>query len=240
MTYSTLKETLLNNKRQFSVPFTAFVNDNSLYLQSLSYFHGIPIFLIIISESLKYEAFHLGVRCYINSLSKNRITIIDRWSTLEEAVRFLNCKECNNKMSVTKDQVEAMCSAPVGNKVYNPEIIIRAFEYFATSRSLYNRLKLDYQLPSIQTLTRITSKVSKLGELDFLQRIFNSIEENQKECTIIFDEVYVKQMMLYHGGIIFGKACNNPSLLANTVLGIMVDCMYGGQLSYHACFQLLS
>ena len=34
--------------------------------------------------------------------------------------------------------------------------------------------------------------------------------------------------MLYHGGTIFGKACNNPSLLANTVLGIMVDCMYGG------------
>ena len=37
----------------------------------------------------------------------------------------------------------------------------------------------------------------------------------------------VKQMMLYHGGTIFGKVCNNPSLLANTVLGILVDCMYG-------------
>ena len=80
---------------------------------------------------------------YINYLSKNHITIIDRWSTLED-VRFLNCKECNNKMLVTKEQVEAMCSAPVGNKVNNPETIIRAFEYFATSRSLYNRLKLDY------------------------------------------------------------------------------------------------
>ena len=38
----------------------------------------------------------------------------------------------------------------------------------------------------------------------------------------------LKQMMLYHGGTIFGKACNNPSLLANTVLGILVDCMYVG------------
>ena len=80
---------------------------------------------------------------------------------------------------------------------------------------------------SKEYLTQITSKVSKLVELDFLQQIFNSIEENQKDCTILFDEVYVKQM-LYHGGTIFGKACNNPSLLANTVLGIMVDCMYGG------------
>ena len=47
-----------------------------------------------------------------------------------------------------------------------------------------------------------------MGELDFLQRIFNSIEENQKD---LFGEVYVKQMMLYHGGTLFGKACNNPS-----------------------------
>ena len=56
-----------------------------------------------------------------------------------EAVRFLNSKECNNKTLVMKKQVEAICSAPVGNKVYDPEIIIHAFEYFATSRSLYNR-----------------------------------------------------------------------------------------------------
>ena len=123
--------------------------------------------------------------------------------------------------------MEAVCSVPLGNKVYDPEIIICAFEDFDTSRSLYNHLKLDYQLPSIQTLTRVTSKLSQLGELNFLQRMFNSIEENQKDCTILFDEVYVKQMMLYHGGIIYGKACNNPSLLANTVLGILVDCMYG-------------
>ena len=34
--------------------------------------------------------------------------------------------------------------------------------------------------------------------------------------------------MLYHGGTVFGKACNNPSLLANTVLGIMINCMFGG------------
>ena len=25
-----------------------------------------------------------------------------------------------------------------------------------------------------------------------------------------------------------GKVCNNPSLLANTVLGVMINCMFGG------------
>ena len=34
----------------------------------------------------------------------------------------------------------------------------KSFEYFATSRELYGKLTKDYQLPSICTLTRITSK----------------------------------------------------------------------------------
>ena len=108
-------------------------------------------------------------------------------------------------------------------------VIVRAFEYFSTCRSLYNRLRVDYQLPTIQTLTRLTSKVSKLSEANFLQRVLNSIKRNQTDCVVLFDEVYVKQMMLYNGGTVFGKACNNPSLLANTVLGIMINCMFGGQ-----------
>ena len=51
-----------------------------------------------------------------------------------------------------------------GERMYSQELIVRAFQYFATSRSLYNRLRTDYQLPSIKTLTRITYKVSALNE----------------------------------------------------------------------------
>ena len=41
-------------------------------------------------------------------------------------------------------------------------------------------------------------------------------------------EVYVKSLLLYHGGSLFGKAENNPELLANTILAIMVKCLKGG------------
>ena len=97
-----------------------------------------------------------------------------------------------------------------------------------TSHSLYNRLRTDFKLLSIQVLTRITSKVSKLSESKFLWNVFSSIEENQKECVLLHDEVYVKKMLLYHGGTLFGRAVNDPSSLAKTVLGIMVVCLYGG------------
>ena len=35
-------------------------------------------------------------------------------------------------------------------------------------------------------------------------------------------------MLQYHGGILFGKAVNHPSKLANTVLSFMVITLFGG------------
>ena len=42
------------------------------------------------------------------------------------------------------------------------------------------------------------------------------------------DEVYVKSMLQYHGGEVFGQAINNPRKSANRVLSYMVVCMFGG------------
>ena len=50
----------------------------------------------------------------------------------------------------------------------------------------------------------------------------------KKENCILLDEVYVKAMLQYHGGILFGKAVNHHSRLANTVLSFMVVTLFGG------------
>ena len=63
--------------------------------------------------------------------------------------------------------------------------------------------------------------------LNFISSIFSNIEENQRNCILLVDEVYVKSLLLYLGGSLFRKAENNPELLANTVLGIMVKCLKG-------------
>ena len=98
----------------------------------------------------------------------------------------------------------------VGNKLYTPEILIRSFVYFSTSRALYNSLRNDYQLPSISTLTRIYSKISNINENKFIYSIFNSLPDKQKLCIILHDEIYVKKSLLYHGGTIFGRLEDNP------------------------------
>ena len=54
------------------------------------------------------------------------------------------------------------------------------------------------------------------------------MSEYQKKCFILADEVYVKPGNQYSGGIIYGKAENNPTENANTVLALMVVCLFGG------------
>ena len=42
------------------------------------------------------------------------------------------------------------------------------------------------------------------------------------------DEIYVKPSLLFHGGTVFGRAVNDPTSLASSMLGIMINCLMGG------------
>jgi hypothetical protein len=106
--------------------------------------------------------------------------------------------------------------------------MVRAFEYFATSRSLYGRLRDDFELPSISTLTRLSSKVNNSSDISFINAIFANLKDEQKQYTLLIDEIYVKTLMTYHGGALFGKSVNNPESLATTVLGFMLVPVFQG------------
>ena len=177
---------------------------------------------------MKYDCYHAGVKCYADSLSKNKITTFTRWSQIEEAIRFLNMMDIDHQKSVLKEQVDVMKPQVVGNKIYESSILVRSFTYFVRSRSLYNRLRYDYKLPSIKTLTTLTSKTAKLNDLSFLKEVFSNIEPKQRKCIVLVDEVYVKASLMYHGGYVYGFADNKEGKLAKTILGIMIKCLFGG------------
>ena len=61
-----------------------------------------------------------------------------------------------------------------------------------------------------------------------MKGVFDNINDGQKSCILLLDEVYVKPMLTYHGGNTFGHAVNASSSLAKTVLDFMVVCLYGG------------
>lgn len=228
VSFGEMKEKLLANERDLPVPVIAYMDGCVLHVQSKKCINGVPLFVVNICQDQSFENFHLGVRCAADSLSRNRITALKTWSALEENVRFLSSLELSDKKQIIQQQLQAMGTRKVGKPLYTPDIMIRAFGYFATSRSLYHRLRVDFQLPSVQTLTRITSKVAKVDESTFSDVVFSSLEEKQRLCVLLQDEVYVKKMMLFHGGQVFGRSVDNPECLAKTVLGIMVSCMFGG------------
>ena len=113
-------------------------------------------------------------------------------------------------------------------KIYSPEDFVRAFSYYALSRSLYQRMRENFKLPSVSTLSNITSSCNKQTISIFLQNVISRLEDPKKVCVLLHDEVYIKKSMQYHGGEIFGRAANDPSLVAETMLGQMLICLHGG------------
>ena len=100
----------------------------------------------------------------------------------------------------------------------------RLFEYYATSRSLYGKIRKDYKLPSEKALSCLTLKVNQLTDGEYLKDIFAGLQEKQRKVTILIDEIYVKTTLQLHGGSLFGKAANDPEKLAKAVLSIMIRC----------------
>ena len=80
-----------------------------------------------------------------------------------------------HKKSILKEQFQIISLFAVGKQVYNCDVIVRAFEYFATSRSLYNRSREDYQLLSVKR--NLTFKVDKIDDDTFIQNVFTNTEE---------------------------------------------------------------
>ena len=86
------------------------------------------------------------------------------------------------------------------------EDIVSAFELYASSRSCYEKMREKLKFTSVRKLQTLTSKILEVNEIKFLKSVFDGIEDRQKLCIILQDEVYVKEMLLYSGGSIFGKA----------------------------------
>ena len=150
---------------------------DTLYVQSQQYLNGVPLFLVKIFKDLNFETYHCGIKCTISTLSKNRVMTVHAWSVFEKIIRYLKNMEIDNKKCVLQEHLSAMAPT-VGKKTYSQELVLRVFQYFPTSRGLYNQLRIDYQLPSIKTLTRATSKVSTLNETCFTRSVFNAVKEN--------------------------------------------------------------
>jgi hypothetical protein len=80
------------------------------------------------------------------------------------------------------------------------EDISNALSFYSKSRTLYEILTQHLVLPSVRHLQRMTSRVNKLEDISYLKIMFNDLEDAQKFCFILIDEVYVKPGLQFSGG----------------------------------------
>ena len=137
-------------------------------------------FLLQLDQMLHFKSFHMGIKVNVPCLVTNRITISNSWSAVEEIVNFLYNYEEAHKTIVIHQQVQAMRGNGGNKSLYSAEMLVRAFSFFVRSRSLYQKRKKDLQLPSIATLTRITSTCAKQCSSSLLNTVFSSVENFQK------------------------------------------------------------
>ena len=137
----------------FSAPVVCYKIDNTIHISSSGNFtDGVPLFLLKISHDLRLSAFHAGIRYGIPTLMKNRISILDSWPELEEAIRFLHYQPWNQQKFVIKERLESMGAHKLDEKCFSTEIIVMSFQYCATSRFCYEKLRKDYKLHRTWTL----------------------------------------------------------------------------------------
>ena len=84
------------------------------------------------------------------------------------------------------DYRDAMSSASsIGSRVYSPATLIQAFEYFSCSRAAYVLFRRDHHLPSVRTLTRITSKINNLQSFHLVRTVLNSLQDQQGQVDLL-------------------------------------------------------
>ena len=91
---------------------------------------------------------------------------------MAEAIRYLTNIELSIKKQVIVESLSSMKVLSIGDTLYSSNTIVRAFEYFSVSRALYKQIRNDYQLPSVSTLQKLTSKASKLNNDEFILHVF--------------------------------------------------------------------
>lgn len=197
---------------------------------------GIPKFIFSISQDMTFCCYSEGSSTSIPTLSRNKILYCRHKSTLQEIVRYLSLMESNHKSEILMEQHSVTKLNSGNKKLYSVEMIARAFGYYSISRSLYSRLLKDFQLPSIRILQRLSSRCNSLEDEKFLKSVFDNLEPRKKRCIIELDEMYVKKVMSYHAGNIYGKAVDDDSKLAKTILAVLIKCQFGGPIFIYKAF----
>ena len=127
--------------------------------------------------------------------------------------------------------LEQLCLLSSANNRYSTATIRIATEFFLSSRGTYSLLRRYFTLPHPDVMRRKLGPISALGTVDdareTIENAFSRFSKVQKNCLILFDEIYVKPSIRLRGNHVFGYAEDETERQARTVLVIMIKPLMG-------------
>ena len=61
-----------------------------------------------------------------------------------------------------------------------------------------------------------------------MRSVFQNLNDGQRSCILLIDEVFMKPMLLYHDGQLFCNSVSDNTQFSKAVLAFMIFCLYGG------------
>ena len=205
---------------------------------------GIPCYTLEITTDFHVVTYHCGIKVMLPiALGSHHKFVLTRWSELlqifvqlsnwesemtkmkdkfqneiypgdPEYLKLQKRTKWYQKYNIWLEQGTLLSHRDVKKVKYTPAKISRDFESYVVSRSAYELNSAYYEQASTKLLQRLTSSVSKFDEVTYYSKIFDNFENDRKICCILFDEIYVKKMLQYHGGKVFGLALNQNEIIA--------------------------
>ncbi|GFS18677.1 transposable element P transposase [Elysia marginata] len=157
---------------------------------------------------------------------------IREWCQLDELIKFV-CGG-NEELYVDKKQqfLErqiTLLNSPKNCKIYNQQDMCEAVSWCTRSRTLYFQLRNNLVLPSEATIQKITRISKNLEDDEIYAAFFRGQDERSKACFLIVNEIYVKATISYSSGQLLGYASDKEGKIANTLLCVMVKCLFSGK-----------
>ena len=107
-----------------------------------------------------------------------------------------------------------------------------AISLYLRSRSCYKELRKSLSLPHPKTIQSCFGKLGTPGTDNECRstagKVYSTLTGKQLYTKIMVDEIHVAASIRYRGCHLTGRSVDQPGKPAKTVLGLMVETMYGG------------
>ena len=192
------------------------------------------VYSVTIFPLFKVEAFHGSSPIGIKDIMGFPYTLC-RWSQLEEIINrcrnFVLPEEIEHfNTAFLTDQIKLSECDP-HHRRYSSLVTHVSLQVYLASRSAYRILSPILALPSSVTLKKQLGKFSSVGGegecRSTISTVLSKLHGGQKNCFILFDEVYIKPSIRYRGGHLIGYSVDKPTLPARTLLAFMLKPCFG-------------